>query len=120
MFKAKETGSPLKAEEKSTYDKIRSKIAGATVFDNSRMSKTEFKAKILKEIASSVGIDLDKGGTDLKGLANLVRDKLAYMTFSAREWFFRLFKKGFISPHEKCSFSSRFFPAFPAWLSEFL
>ena len=79
IFKAKETGSPLKAEEKSTYDKIRSKIAGATVFDNSRMSKSEFKAKILKEIASSVGIDLDKGGTDLKGLANLVRDKLAYM-----------------------------------------
>ena len=79
MFKAKETGSPLKAEEKSTYDKIRSKIAGATVFDNSRMSKSEFKAKILKEIASSVGIDLDKGGTDLKGLANLVRDKLAYL-----------------------------------------
>ena len=79
IFKAKETGSPLKAEEKSTYDKIRSKIAGATVFDNSRMSKTEFKAKILKEIASSVGIDLDKSGADLKGLANLVRDKLAYM-----------------------------------------
>lgn len=79
IFKAKETGSPLKAEEKSTYDKIRSKIAGATVFDNSRMSKTEFKAKILKEIASSVGIDLDKGGADLKRLANLVRDKLAYL-----------------------------------------
>ncbi|MBI0020920.1 hypothetical protein H3S90_07460 [Bartonella sp. W8097] len=79
IFKAKETGSPLKAEEKSTYDKIRSKIAGATVFDNSRMSKSEFKAKILKEIARSVGIDLDKGGTDLKGLANLVRDKLAYL-----------------------------------------
>ena len=79
IFKAKETGSPLKAEEKSTYDKIRSKIAGATVFDNSRMSKSEFKAKILKEIARSLGIDLDKDGTDLKHLANLVRDKLAYM-----------------------------------------
>ena len=79
IFKAKETGSSFKAEEKSTYDKIRSKIAGATVFDNSRMSKSEFKAKILKEIASSVGIDLDKGGTDLKRLANLVRDKLAYL-----------------------------------------
>ena len=79
IFKAKEAGSSFKAEEKSTYDKIRSKIAGATVFDNSRMSKTEFKAKILKEIASSVGIDLNKGGTDLKRLANLVRDKLAYL-----------------------------------------
>ena len=79
IFKAKETGSPLKAEEKSTYDKIRSKIAGATVFDNGRMSKSEFKAKILKEIARSLGIDLDKDGTDLKRLANLVRDKLAYM-----------------------------------------
>lgn len=79
IFKAKETGSPLKAEEKSTYDKIRSKIAGATVFDNSRMSKTEFKAKILKEIASSLGIDLDKGGADLKRLAKFIRGKLAYM-----------------------------------------
>ena len=79
IFKAKETGSPLNAEEKATYDKIRSKIAGATVFDNSRMSKSEFKAKILKEIARSLGIDLDKDGTDLKHLANLVRDKLAYM-----------------------------------------
>ena len=79
IFKAKETGSSIKAEEKSTYDKIRSKIAGATVFDNSRMSKSEFKAKILKEIARSLGIDLDKDGTDLKHLANLVRDKLAYM-----------------------------------------
>ena len=79
IFKAKETGSPLKPEEKSTYDKIRSKIAGATVFDNSRMSKTEFKAKILKEIASSLGIDLDKGGTDLKRLAKFIRGKLAYM-----------------------------------------
>ena len=79
IFKAKETGSPLKAEEKSTYDKIRSKIAGATVFDNSRMSKTEFKAKILREIARSVDVDLDKGGADLKRLANFIRDKLAYM-----------------------------------------
>ncbi|MBH9976030.1 MULTISPECIES: hypothetical protein [Bartonella] len=79
IFKAKKTGSSIKAEEKSTYDKIRSKIAGATVFDNSRMSKSEFKAKILKEIARSLGIDLDKDGTDLKHLANLVRDKLAYM-----------------------------------------
>ena len=79
IFKAKETGSPLKAEEKSTYDKIRSKIAGATVFDNSRMSKTEFKAKILKEIARSIGVDLDKGGADLKRLANFIRGKLAYM-----------------------------------------
>ncbi|OLY45865.1 hypothetical protein PEB0150_008500 [Bartonella apis] len=79
IFKAKETGSPLKAEEKSTYDKIRSKIAGATVFDNSRMSKTEFKAKILKEIAKSLDIDLDKGGTDLKDLANFIHYRLAYM-----------------------------------------
>ena len=79
IFKAKETGSPLKAEEKSTYDKIRSKIAGATVFDNSRMSKTEFKAKILKEIARKLGIDLDKGGTDLKELANFIHYRLAYM-----------------------------------------
>ncbi len=79
IFKAKETGSPLKAEEKSTYDKIRSKIAGATVFDNSRMSKTEFKAKILKEIARSLGIDIEKGGADLKRLANFIRYKLAYM-----------------------------------------
>ena len=79
IFKAKETGSPLKAEEKSTYDKIRSKIAGATVFDNSRMSKTEFKAKILKEIARRLGVDIDKGGTDLKRLANFIRYKLAYM-----------------------------------------
>ena len=79
IFKAKETGSPMKAEEKSTYDKIRSKIAGATVFDNSRMSKTEFKAKILKEIARRLGIDLDKGGTDLKELANFVHYRLAYM-----------------------------------------
>ncbi|MCT6861563.1 hypothetical protein, partial [Bartonella apis] len=67
------------AEEKSTYDKIRSKIAGATVFDNSRMSKTEFKAKILKEIAKSLDIDLDKGGTDLKDLANFIHYRLAYM-----------------------------------------
>ena len=79
IFKAKETGSPLKAEEKSTYDKIRSNIAGATVFDNSRMSKTEFKAKILKEIAKSLDIDLDKGGTDLKDLANFIHYRLAYM-----------------------------------------
>ncbi|MBH9976029.1 MULTISPECIES: hypothetical protein [Bartonella] len=79
IFKAKETGSPLKAEEKSTYDKIRSKIAGATVFDNSRMSKSEFKAKILKEIARRLGVDIEKGGTDLKRLANFIRYKLAYM-----------------------------------------
>ena len=79
IFKAKETGSPLKAEEKSTYGKIRSKIAGATVFDNSRMSKTEFQAKILKEIARKLGVDLDKGGTDLKELANFLHYRLAYM-----------------------------------------
>ncbi|WLT08079.1 hypothetical protein RAM19_08240 [Bartonella apihabitans] len=79
IFKAKETGSPLNAEEKSTYDKIRSKIAGATVFDNSRMSKSEFQAKILKEIARKLGIDLDKGGTDLKELANFIHYRLAYM-----------------------------------------
>ena len=79
IFKAKETGSPLKAEEKSTYDKIRSKIAGATVFDNGRMSKTEFKAKILKEIARKLGVDIEKGGTDLKELANFLHYRLAYM-----------------------------------------
>ncbi|MBI0004065.1 hypothetical protein H3S80_08395 [Bartonella sp. M0177] len=79
IFKAKETGSPLNAEEKATYDKIRSKIAGATVFDNGRMSKTEFQAKILKEIARKLGIDLDKGGTDLKELANFIHYRLAYM-----------------------------------------
>ena len=79
MFKAKGTGSPLNAEEKSTYDKIRSKIVGATVFDSSRITKGEFKARMLKEIASSLGIDLDKGGTDFKHLADLIRDKLAYM-----------------------------------------
>jgi len=93
IFKAKETGSPLKAEEKSTYDKIRSKIAGATVFDNSRMSKGEFKAKILKEIASSLGIDLDKGGTDFKHLADLIRDKLVKMKDQDPEGYKEFVKK---------------------------
>ena len=76
IFKAKEEGSNLKVEEKSTYDKIRDKISRATIFDSNRMSKEELKAKILRELAKSIGIDIDKGGDNLKDLGLKIRNWL--------------------------------------------
>lgn len=73
IINAQQSSSPLKAEEKSTYDKIRTKIAGATVFDSSRTTKEELKAKILRELAKSVGVDIDKGGKDLKDLGRKIK-----------------------------------------------
>jgi len=93
MFKAKDMGSSLKAEEKSTFDKIRSKIVGATVFDSSRITKGEFKARMLKEIASELEIDFDKKDTDFKHLADLIRDKLVKMKDKDPEGYKEFVKK---------------------------
>lgn len=76
IINAQQSSSPLKAEEKSTYDKIRTKIAGATVFDANRTTKEELKAMILRELAKSVGVDIDKGGSDLKDLGRKIRVSL--------------------------------------------
>lgn len=76
IMNAQQGSSPLKAEEKSTYDKIRSKIAGATVFDANRTTKEELKAKILRELAKSVGVDIDKGGNNLKDLGRKIKVSL--------------------------------------------
>lgn len=73
IMNAQQSSSPLKAQEKSTYDKIRSKITGATVFDANHMTKEELKAKILRELAKSVGVNIDKGGSDLKDLGRKIK-----------------------------------------------
>ncbi|WP_297323488.1 hypothetical protein [uncultured Bartonella sp.] len=79
IFKAKEEGSNLKVEEKSTYDKIRDKIARATLFDSSRMSKEELKAKVLRELAEAMGVDIDKGGENFRDLGRKIRNALEQM-----------------------------------------
>ena len=93
IFKAKEEGSNLKVEEKSNYDKIRDKIARATIFDSSRMSKEELKAKILRELAKSVGVDIDKGGDNLKDLGLKIRNTLEKMKLEDPDRYKRLIEE---------------------------
>lgn len=62
--------APSAAKEQTGYDKIRNKLAGAEVFDSSRITKQELKIKFFKEVAKAFGFDLDEGGEDLKNMAN--------------------------------------------------
>lgn len=73
IFKALPSGSPARTEEKSAFDKFREKIIGSDIFSMNRLTKEEFKAKVIHVLARAAGIAIDKGGEKLANTAGKIR-----------------------------------------------